>query len=123
MDNLRVHRGDAIEYLSQCIAPGQLEAVHLFFPDPWPKARHAKRRFIQPDTLDLVLDRLRPGGHLLIATDHAVYARHVRSQLDRYGGLDVVEGDRPPWRPTDGFEAKGSRAGRPIHEFRVTAAR
>ncbi len=121
--NLRVHRGDAIEYLVQCIAPGQLEGVHLFFPDPWPKVKHAKRRFVQQDTLDLLLDRLRPGGHLLIATDHAVYAEHVRRQLARHGRVEVVEGERPEWRPSDGFEAKGTRAGRPIHEFRVSATR
>lgn len=120
--NLRTHRGDAIEYLMQCVVADQLEAVHLFFPDPWPKAKHAKRRFVQQDTLDLVLDRLRPGGHLLIATDHAQYAEHVRGQLDRHPGVAVVEGERPEWRPSAGFEDKGTAAGRSIHEFRVTAA-
>lgn len=123
VENLRVHRGDAIEYLQRCLSRDQLEAVHLFFPDPWPKAKHAKRRFVQQDTLDLVLDRLRPGGHLLIATDHLVYAEHVRAQLARHGGVEVLEGERPGWRPSIGFEDKGIRAGRRIHEFRVTAAR
>ncbi|WP_084342687.1 tRNA (guanosine(46)-N7)-methyltransferase TrmB [Janibacter corallicola] len=122
VENLRVFRGDAIEYLTRCVATDQLEAVHLFFPDPWPKARHAKRRFVQQDTLDLVLDRLRPGGHLLIATDHAVYAEHVRSQLAAHEGLRWSEGDRPAWRPDAGFEAKGVSAGRSIHEFRVVGA-
>lgn len=121
VENLRTHRGDAIEYLLQCVGSGQLEAVHLFFPDPWPKARHAKRRFIQQDTLDLVLDRLRPGGHLLIATDHANYADHVRAQLAQHPNVAVVEGERPQWRPSAGFEDKGVAAGRSIHEFRVTA--
>ena len=81
LDNVRTFRGDALEYLIECVGRDQLEAVHLFFPDPWPKARHAKRRFVQQDTLDLVLERLRPGGHLLVATDHANYAEHVREQL------------------------------------------
>ena len=121
LDNLRTHRGDAIDYLTECVATDQLEAVHLFFPDPWPKARHAKRRFVQQDTLDLVLDRLRPGGALLIATDHETYAEHVRGQLERHGGVTVVEGERPAWRPTAGFEDKGTLAGRAIHEFRVVA--
>ncbi|HIZ99499.1 MAG TPA: tRNA (guanosine(46)-N7)-methyltransferase TrmB [Candidatus Janibacter merdipullorum] len=121
VDNLRTHRGDAIEYLMQCVGSDQLEAVHLFFPDPWPKAKHAKRRFVQQDTLDLVLDRLRPGGHLLVATDHAAYAEHVRGQLAQHGGVAVVEGERPAWRPTIGFEDKGTAAGREIHEFRVWA--
>ncbi len=120
--NLRVVRGDAIEYLLRSVASDQLEAVHLFFPDPWPKARHAKRRFVQQDTLDLLLDRLRPGGHLLVATDHLVYAQHVREQLAAHGGLTWTEGERPTWRPTVGFEDKGRAAGREIHEFRVLAA-
>lgn len=123
VENLRVHRGDAIEYLDRCVPPAGLEAVHLFFPDPWPKARHAKRRFVQQDTLDLVLDRVRPGGHLLVATDHAAYAEHVRRELRRHGGVEVLEGERPAWRPTAGFEEKGTRAGRRIHEFRVSATR
>lgn len=118
--NLRVHRGDALELLRDAIDPGALEAVHLFFPDPWPKARHAKRRLVQQDTLDLVRDRLRPGGHLLVATDHAAYAEHVREQLAEHGGYDIVEGERPSWRPSDGFEDKGVAAGRVIHEIRAT---
>lgn len=120
IDNLRAHRGDAIEYLLQCVGPDQLEAVHLFFPDPWPKVKHAKRRFIQQDTLDILLTRLRPGGHLLIATDHAAYAEHVRRQLAKHPRVAVLEGDRPAWRPSAGFEDKGRAAGREIHEFRVT---
>ncbi len=120
VENLRAHRGDAIEYLMRCVTTDQLEAVHLFFPDPWPKVKHAKRRFVQQDTLDLVLDRLRPDGHLLIATDHAVYAQHVRGQLDRHPGATAVEGERPAWRPSAGFEDKGLEAGRSIHEFRVS---
>ena len=120
LDNLRTHRGDAIEYLLECVGPDQLEAVHLFFPDPWPKARHAKRRFVQQDTLDMVLHRLRPGGHLLVATDHAAYAEHVRQQLAAHPGVAVVEGERPAWRPSAGFEDKGRAAGREIHEFRIT---
>lgn len=122
IDNLRTHRGDAIEYLIQCISTDQLEAVHLFFPDPWPKVKHAKRRFVQQDTLDLVLDRLRPGGHLLIATDHAQYSEHVRRELGKHPGLAWAEGERPAWRPSAGFEDKGTAVGRVIHEFRVTAA-
>lgn len=120
LTNLRTHRGDAIEYLLQCVGPGQLEAVHLFFPDPWPKQKHAKRRFVQQDTLDMVLQRLRPGGHLLIATDHAAYAEHVRAQLAQHPRVAVVEGERPGWRPSAGFEDRGLEAGRSIHEFRVT---
>lgn len=119
VENLRVFCGDALEYLTTVVPGHSLEGVHLFFPDPWPKARHAKRRLVQQDTLDLIADRLRPGGALLIATDHAVYAPHVRAQLERHGGYAVVEGERPGWRPGDGFEDKGRAAGRAIHEFRA----
>ena len=62
--------------------------------------------------IDMVLERLRPGGHLLVATDHAGYAEHVRDQLARHPGVSVVEGERPAWRPTAGFEDNGTAAGR-----------
>lgn len=123
LTNLRVHRGDALDLLHDVVPEGSLEAVHLFFPDPWPKARHAKRRLVQQHTLDLIASRLREGGQLLVATDHLVYAEHVREQLTEHGGFDVVEGERPDWRPSDGFEDKGRRAGREIHEFRATPRR
>lgn len=119
LTNLRVHRGDALDVLADTVPEGSLEAVHLFFPDPWPKARHAKRRFVQQHTLDLLAARLRPGGTVLVATDHEVYAAHVREQLAEHGGFEVHEGVRPAWRPTDGFEDKGRRAGREIHELRL----
>lgn len=123
LTNLRVHRGDAVEYLQQWVPAGSLEAVHLFFPDPWPKNRHAKRRFVQQHTLTLIADRLRPGGTLLIATDHAIYAEHALEQLAAHGGYDVVLGERPSWRPSDGFEDKGVLAGRSITEIRASRPR
>ncbi|WP_457255651.1 tRNA (guanine(46)-N(7))-methyltransferase TrmB [Pedococcus sp. P5_B7] len=119
LGNVWVHQGDAVLLLADRVLPGSLAAVHVFFPDPWPKAKHAKRRFVSRETLDLVADRLEPGGHLLLATDHDGYAAHVRSELASHGGFDVTEGERPPWRPTDGFEAKGLAAGRRVSEFRA----
>jgi tRNA (guanine-N7-)-methyltransferase len=118
--NLRTHKGDAVLLLTEQIATGALHQVHLFFPDPWPKARHAKRRFVTLHTLDLVADRLRPGGELLIATDQDFYAEHVLERLAEHGGFEVVVGERPSWRPTDGYEAKGLRAGRSITDVRAT---
>jgi tRNA (guanine-N7-)-methyltransferase len=117
--NLWVHEGDAVELLAERIAPQSLAAVHLFFPDPWPKARHGKRRFIAAYTLDLIASRLQPGGQLLVATDHDVYAAHARAELGAHGSFEVTEGERPPWRPRDGFEAKGLAAGRQVTEFRA----
>ena len=118
--NLWVHPGDAMPFLAERVAPGTFTAVHLFFPDPWPKKKHAKRRFVQQHTLDLLASRLVPGGELLIATDITAYAGHARSQLAHHGRWDVVEGERPAWRPDAGFEAKGLRAGRSVTELRCT---
>ena len=120
LTNLWVERGDAVPLLTSRVPSGSLAAVHLFFPDPWPKAKHAKRRFVQQHTLTLLADRLAPGGVLRIATDHAVYAEHVREQVTAHGGWDMVEGARPEWRPQDGFEAKGLAAGRTVAEFSLT---
>ncbi|EAP99678.1 possible S-adenosylmethionine-dependent methyltransferase [Janibacter sp. HTCC2649] len=122
LTNLWVEVDDAMELLKDRIPSGSLAGVHLFFPDPWPKGKHAKRRFVQQHTLTLVADRLEPGGVLRIATDHEVYAAHVRQQVAHHGGWQVTEGERPSWRPRHGFEAKGLRAGRSIHEFALTKA-
>jgi len=121
--NLWVEPSDALPLLRDRVAPASLTAVHLFFPDPWPKNRHTKRRFVQQHTLDLLAARLVPGGHLLIATDHAAYAAHAREQLTQHGRWSLVEGERPAWRPLDGFEVKGRAAGRPITELRATLER
>ena len=119
--NLWVHRGDALPWIANSLAEGTVTAFHLFFPDPWPKKKHAKRRFIQQHTLDLLAARLVPGGAVLIATDIEVYGEHVREHLERHGGWSVTQGERPSWRPTDGFEAKGALAGRTAYE--ITAVR
>jgi tRNA (guanine-N7-)-methyltransferase len=118
--NLRVAMGDAVFVLRDRLAPGALRAVHLFFPDPWPKDRHAKRRFVSGFTLGLIASRLEAGGALVVATDQAHYAEHTLRALADHGGWCVVEGERPQWRPTAGFEAKGVGAGRAIHEIRAT---
>ncbi len=117
VENLWVHRGDAIPWMTDALAPQSVSAFHLFFPDPWPKKKHAKRRFVQQHTLSLLASRLVAGGRLLIATDIEVYAVHAREHLARHGGWRVTEGSRPSWRPTDGFEAKGARAGRTAYEI------
>lgn len=119
-DNLRVDRDDAVAFLQDRIRPGQLAAVHLLFPDPWPKNRHAKRRFVRQDTLDLLLDRLAPDGAVLVATDIASYAQHVRDQVAAHGGFVVEQTPRPGWRPMAGFERKGVAAGRTVTDLRLT---
>lgn len=118
-DNLRVDREDAVAFLADRVAPGQLAAIHLFFPDPWPKERHRGRRFVRPDTLDLIADRLAPDGELLVATDQDAYAEHVEQMVKEHGVLTASLASRPAWRPTDGFEAKGLAARRTITDLRI----
>ena len=89
--NIRLVRGDAVDVLAQLIAPASLTGVRVFFPDPWPKARHHKRRLLQPATVALIADRLRPGGLLHAATDHAGYAAHIAETGDAEPRLRRVE--------------------------------
>lgn len=80
--NIRMIRGDGVDVLEHMLAPGSLTGVRVFFPDPWPKARHHKRRLLQPSTVALIADRLRPGGILHAATDHSGYAEQIAAVGD-----------------------------------------
>ncbi len=119
VDNLRVELGDAVVFLEERVADATFDAVHLFFPDPWPKQKHHKRRFVGPDNLDLLARVLKPGGHVLVATDQAFYADHVLAQVRTHPAFEASRSDRPAWRPDGGFEKKGIAAGRAIHELRL----
>jgi tRNA (guanine-N7-)-methyltransferase len=119
--NIRLIRGNAIDVLDRLIAPGSLTGVRVFFPDPWPKARHHKRRFLQPSTIGLIADRLLPGGVLHAATDHPGYAEHIGEAGDGEPRLRRAEpGDRLPIsvvRPTTKYETKAQEAGSVVNEF------
>jgi tRNA (guanine-N7-)-methyltransferase len=115
LTNVRVARADAMQLVHR-IAPGTLDAVHVFFPDPWPKARHHKRRLINPGNVALLRDRLRPGGHLHCATDWPPYAEAMRETLDADPGLHLAAATRGS-RPETKFERRGTRAGRPITDL------
>lgn len=119
LDNLRFEQADAVELLRDRVAPSTFCAVHLFFPDPWRKSRHAKRRFVQGANLDLLARVLEPGGHVLVATDQEHYARHVLAEVARHDGFTAREVPRPMWRPMSGFEDKGAAAGHRIHDLRL----
>ena len=121
--NLWVHPGDAMPFLTDRVPERSLAEVHLFFPDPWPKRGHVKRRFVQASTLDLLAARLVADGHVLVATDQLAYAEHVRSEVAAHGGFVVREVARPAWRPVDGFERKGLAAGRTITDLRLDRRR
>lgn len=82
IDNVRMIRGDGVEVLARMFEPESLDGVRIFFPDPWPKARHHKRRIIQSGTLNLIATRLKPSGVLHVATDHADYAEWIDELVD-----------------------------------------
>ena len=118
--NVRVAQGDALELLRDRVPTASLDAVHAFFPDPWPKARHHKRRLIRPDVVALLRDRLRPGGVLHCATDWPDYAAQMLAVLTADPGLvNTCDGyaPRPPHRPHTRFEERGVTAGRPIADL------
>lgn len=90
IDNIRLIRGDGVEVLQRMFAPNSLAGVRIFFPDPWPKARHNKRRIIQTGTLHLIAERLQPGGILHAATDHADYAEWIDELVDTEPMLEYL---------------------------------
>lgn len=90
IDNIRLIRGDGVEVLQRMFAPNSLAGVRIFFPDPWPKARHNKRRIIQTGTLHLIAERLQPGGILHVATDHADYAEWIDELVDTEPMLEYL---------------------------------
>jgi tRNA (guanine-N7-)-methyltransferase len=112
LTNVRVVEADGLHVLTGVVTSGSLDEVRVFFPDPWPKARHAKRRLVSPAFAALVADRLRPGGRLHVATDWPAYAEHVRAVLAASPDLELVSRERGD-RPLTRFEARGLAAGRP----------
>ncbi|WP_431974522.1 tRNA (guanosine(46)-N7)-methyltransferase TrmB [Micromonospora haikouensis] len=119
LGNVRLARGDALD-LVRALPDGSLDAVHVFFPDPWPKSRHHKRRIIQPMHVALLRSRLTPGGTLHCATDWAEYAESMRETLTADPGLVDVHGGyapRPAHRPVTKFERRALTAGRPVFDL------
>ncbi len=119
--NLKIVAHDAVEVLKNQIPPGTLSRVNLYFPDPWPKKRHHKRRIVQPDFVGLIAEKLAAGGTLNIATDWANYSEHideVLSQSDRFTCIEHREhdGDEPFDRPQTKFERRGLRKGHRISD-------
>ena len=123
LSNLRIVRHDAVEVLQQMIAPDSLDAVHVFFPDPWPKKRHHKRRLIQPPLVALIASRLAPGGVLHCATDWEPYAEQmlqVLSQEPLLRNTAAGYAPRPDYRPLTKFEARGLRLGHGVRDLVFT---
>jgi tRNA (guanine-N7-)-methyltransferase len=119
LPNVRVAHGDAVSLLRYQLAPDSLDAVHAFFPDPWPKARHHKRRLVQPAHVALLRSRLRRGGTLHCATDWADYAEAMLAALAADPELvNAYDGfaPRPAHRPVTKFEQRGVEAGRSVFD-------
>lgn len=119
-DNLRVIQHDAVEVLRDMIPEASLAGVHVYFPDPWPKKRHHKRRIIQPDFVALVADKLAPGGYVHCATDWEEYAHWMLEVLSAEPRLaNSAEGfaARPAWRPLTKFENRGLRLGHGVWDL------
>ena len=123
LTNVRVAHGDALRLLRADVAPGSLDAVHAFFPDPWPKARHHKRRLVQPAHVALLRDRLRVGGTLHVATDWAPYAEQVSDVLGCDPDLEGGVVPRPAHRPVTRFEQRGLDLGHEVQDVIVRRLR
>ena len=120
LSNIRIVQHDAVEVIECMIAPGSLDGVHLFFPDPWPKKRHHKRRLIQPGFLALLASRMKPGAYLHVATDWEDYALQMLEVLSAEGALaNTAEkfAERPATRPETKFESRGLRLGHKVWDL------
>ncbi len=122
VDNIRVYCHDAVEVLRDCIPDNSLDAVQVFFPDPWHKRRHNKRRLIQPSFVAQLKRKLKPGGALHLATDWENYALQMMEVLSAANGLSNTSGEgrfapRPAYRPLTKFELRGERLGHGVWDL------
>jgi tRNA (guanine-N7-)-methyltransferase len=118
--NVRIVRHDAVEVLRHMVPPGSLAGVHVFFPDPWHKKRHHKRRLVQPPFVRLVAERLAPGGVVHFATDWLPYAEQMLQVLGDEPALENTAAgyaERPAYRPLTRFEARGVRLGHDVRDL------
>lgn len=122
LDNVRLYNHDAVEVLEHEIAPASLAQVRIYFPDPWPKKRHHKRRLIQPDFVEFLAGRVAPGGLLHLATDWADYAEQMLATVDASSSWTNRAGPGqysacPGWRIETHFERRGTRLGHGVWDL------
>ena len=122
LPNLKVYCADAIEVLRRCIPDASLDLAMLFFPDPWPKKRHHKRRLVQPGFVEELRSKLKPGGVFHLATDWENYAEQMLEVLNAAPGWRNLAGEggfapRPASRPVTRFEARGERLGHQVRDL------
>ena len=120
--NVKLVYGDALEFLQQRVMDDSVDALHLFFPDPWPKVRHHKRRLVQAEFAQLVRRKLRTGGYLHMATDWQPYADHMMKTMTQAPGYANTAGAqnyclRPEYRPLTKFERRGQRLGHGVWDL------
>ncbi len=120
--NLKVYCADAVEVLRRCIPDASLDLAMLFFPDPWPKKRHHKRRLVQPGFVEELRSKLKPGGVFHLATDWENYAEQMLEVLNAAPGWRNLAGEggfapRPASRPVTRFEARGERLGHQVRDL------
>ena len=118
LKNLRTIEGDAFEVFEQMIVDSSLDGVHLFFPDPWPKARHFKRRIVNQEFIAAVATKLKPGAFFHIATDWQPYAQWIAEEFTKQSFFTGGEVERPEWRPLTRFEDQGINKDHPVADFR-----
>lgn len=116
--NLKIIREDAHIILRDNIADKSFDAIHLYFPDPWPKTRHWKRRIVQPEFLSLIYPKLKDGGYIHIATDWVEYANWIQNVFKVSQEFEGGVIDRPDFRPISKFEGQGLRKGHVVTDFR-----
>jgi tRNA (guanine-N7-)-methyltransferase len=122
VDNIRVYRHDAVEVLRDCIPNASLDTIQIFFPDPWQKKRHHKRRLIQPPFVSQLASKLKTGGVLHLATDWENYAEQMMEVLSAAEGFSNTCGEghfapRPAHRPLTKFELRGERLGHGVWDL------
>ena len=120
LTNLKVFQDDGIEVLNRCIPDGSVDRFQLFFPDPWHKKRHHKRRIVQPEFVSLVRQKLAPGGLFHLATDWEPYAEHMHEVMEASVEFeDARGGDRskPDWRPVTKFQVRGEKLGHGVWDL------
>jgi tRNA (guanine-N7-)-methyltransferase len=122
VDNIRIYCHDAVEILRDCIPDASLDTVQIFFPDPWHKKRHNKRRLIQPSFVAQLAGKLKPGGVVHLATDWEDYAQQMMDVLGAAEDLSNTSGDgqfapRPEYRPLTKFELRGERLGHGVWDL------
>jgi tRNA (guanine-N7-)-methyltransferase len=119
LSNVRIVQHDAVEVVELMLAPAALSGIHVFFPDPWPKKRHHKRRLLQVPFARLLATRLQPGGYLHVATDWEDYADWIVEVLRQTPLMNTAErfAQRPAYRPSTKFERRGIRLGHAVRDI------